>query len=133
MRFCISLLFCFAILVANSSQVETDEKQDPRDALKQLCELESEEVSKSKYGSTLLGVGIGLAALPGLPLPAKIKVQCSSVLTHTRLFEGLPKPQTFFLFSSQHHLQLNAILTHPVLTHNFSGKGASKVFEKVPF
>ena len=30
-------------------------------------------------------------------------------------------------------LQLNAILTHPVLTHIFSGKSASKVFEKVPF
>ena len=77
MRFRTLTLFCFAILVANSSQVEKVEKLNPRDALKQLCELESEldseEDSKSKYGSTLLGVGIGLAALPGLPLLAKLK------------------------------------------------------------
>ena len=72
MRFRILSLFCFAILVANSSQVAKVEKLNPRDALKQLCELESEEDSKSKYGSTLLGVGIGLAALPGLPLLAKL-------------------------------------------------------------
>ena len=54
MRFRILSLFCFAILVANSSQVEKVEKLNPRDALKQLCELQSEEdsnlVSKSNLG-----------------------------------------------------------------------------------
>ena len=34
---------------------------------------------------------------------------------------------------TRYTVQLNAILTHPVLTHIFSGKSASKVFEKVPF